>query len=158
MQVLVAVDLDHISSVESRVDVLLRISQLYLEDNDAVSASRYVTRAHRLITQCNHNIGLVIRHRVCNHQSILFCFEPIFRVFMRKYLIMNGNLWMLLFVICHWLRWTLHNLSTMKIRYRGGFFRIYSLITMLDSCSTTCSNLCNFGSSRLESIKQKMFR
>eukprot|EP00474_Spongospora_subterranea_P005310 CRZ05768.1 hypothetical protein [Spongospora subterranea] len=63
-KILAEVDLDHISEVAARANLLLRITELYLADDDSVAASRYVLRAHRLIGQCANNTALLVRHKV----------------------------------------------------------------------------------------------
>eukprot|EP00474_Spongospora_subterranea_P005326 CRZ05784.1 hypothetical protein [Spongospora subterranea] len=62
-KILAEVDLDHISEVAARANLLLRITELYLADDDSVAASRYVLRAHRLIGQCANNTALLVRHK-----------------------------------------------------------------------------------------------
>ncbi|XXQ33645.1 COP9 signalosome complex subunit 4 [Plasmodiophora brassicae] len=61
---LAAVDLETHGqfSPDTKLDVLLRIAELFLAAEDGVSASRYVARAHRLITLATRQ-ELVVRHK-----------------------------------------------------------------------------------------------
>jgi len=66
-KVLIAIPLDSGQTVldpEYKVNIYVKISQLYLEDDESVQAEAYINRAAELVHQCKDQI-LILRYKVC---------------------------------------------------------------------------------------------
>jgi len=66
-KVLIAIPLDSGQTVldpEYKVNIYVKIAQLYLEDDESVQAEAYINRAAELVHQCKDQM-LVLRYKVC---------------------------------------------------------------------------------------------
>jgi len=66
-KILIAIPLDgggRVLEPEYRVNIYVKIAQLYLEDDESVQAEAYINRASELIHQCKDEV-LKLRYKVC---------------------------------------------------------------------------------------------